>query len=136
MMATAGAAERHYPPEAACHFLYKEYGIKRTEGTLAKARCAGGDAPHFRRLGRHIYYAESDLRSWAEERLGTVYRTTSDPGHLVRRLGNRHDEASILGGQTHKYDDADLDQDAAFNPAQTDPDRGGTARLVMRRVQK
>jgi hypothetical protein len=81
MMATAAAAERHYPPEPACRFLFDNYGIKRTAGTLAKARCVGGNAPRYRRLGRQIYYAESDLRSWAENELATAYRTTSDPGH-------------------------------------------------------
>lgn len=71
-------AERHFRPVDACRFLLEEFGIKRAPGTLAKARCWGGDAPEFRRLGRAVYYAEADLRAWAERSLGTSFRNTSD----------------------------------------------------------
>ena len=124
MTATAAAAERHYRPEAACRFLLDKFGIKRTEGTFAKARSVGGDAPRFRRVGRNIYYAESDLRAWAEGKLGTAYRSTSDPGHLARLLGELDDQDRVLGGKT-QHDEADLDPDVAVEAAQLDPDHGG-----------
>lgn len=74
-------AEKHLRPNEACSFLQSEYNIQRAPATFAKARCVGGDAPKFRRLGRAIYYAETDLRAWAERMLGTAYRTTSEYEH-------------------------------------------------------
>lgn len=74
-------SEKHRRPEASVQFLKEEYGIETTVGTLAKARCTGGDTPPFRKVGRAIYYAESDLRAWAEKVLGPSFRNTSDlPG--------------------------------------------------------
>ena len=78
-------ADRHFRPNDACRFLQDEFGIRRSPGTLAKARCWGGDAPKFRRLGRSIYYAECDLKAWAERALGTTYRNTGDAGQPSTR---------------------------------------------------
>ena len=111
MTATAAAAERHYRPEAACRFLLDKFGIKRTQGTFAKARSVGGDAPRFRRVGRNIYYAESDLRAWAEGNLGTAYRSTADPGRLARH-GELVDQ-DCVHGESHQRGKAGLDQDVA-----------------------
>jgi hypothetical protein len=66
------------PPPAACSFLFNEYGVKRTPATLAKQRVRGGYTPPYRKLGRNVYYAVSDLRDWATGALNTCHRTTSD----------------------------------------------------------
>lgn len=73
--------KKHLRPREASQFLNDEFGIRRAASTLAKQRCWGGDAPNFRRIGRAIYYSESDLRTWAERALGTAYRNTSDSGY-------------------------------------------------------
>ncbi len=70
--------EKHFRPHEASQYLLQNFGIQRAVGTLAKGRCLGGNVPAFRRVGRAIYYAESDLRQWAEMALSTTYRTTSD----------------------------------------------------------
>jgi hypothetical protein len=124
MMVTAAAAEKHYAPEAACRFLHDKFGIKRTEGTFAKARSVGGDAPCFRRVGRNIYYAERDLRAWAEGRLGTAYRSTSDPGRLARLLGELADQDRVHG-ESHQRDKAGLGQDVAVEAAGIDASPDG-----------
>jgi hypothetical protein len=124
MTVTAAAAGRHYRPEAACRFLLDMFGIKRTEGTFAKARSIGGDAPPFRRVGRNIYYAESDLRAWAEGNLGTAYRSTSDPGHVAGLLGELDDQ-DRTHGENHQHDKADLGQDVAVDAARIDASPDG-----------
>ena len=66
------------PPPLACKFLLDEFGIKRTPATLAKQRVTGGNAPPYRKLGRSVFYALSDLSDWASRALNTPHRTTSD----------------------------------------------------------
>jgi hypothetical protein len=66
------------PPPLACKFLLDEFGIRRTPATLAKQRVIGGNAPPYRKLGRSVYYALSDLSDWATRALNTRHRTTSD----------------------------------------------------------
>jgi hypothetical protein len=73
-------ATQYLPPQDACEFLYKEYGIRRTPATLAKLRVVGGNAPPYRKLNRSIYYSSNDLRDWAEAGLNTRYHATSDRG--------------------------------------------------------
>lgn len=66
------------PPPAACALLFEEYGVKRTPATLAKQRVSGGNTPPYRKLGRNVYYAVSDLMDWATGALNARHRTTSD----------------------------------------------------------
>ncbi len=66
------------PPPLACKFLLDEFGIKRTPATLAKQRVLGGNAPPYRKLGRNVFYAISDLSDWATRSLNTRHRSTSD----------------------------------------------------------
>jgi Helix-turn-helix domain len=49
--------------------------------TLEKQRVIG-DGPRFRKFGRRVVYAITDLQAWADER---ACESTSDPQYPVRR---------------------------------------------------
>ncbi|GAB2468691.1 helix-turn-helix domain-containing protein [Comamonas humi] len=49
--------------------------LRLSPRTLEKQRVLGG-GPKFRKFGRRVMYAVTDLDAWAEER---SYETTSDP---------------------------------------------------------
>lgn len=54
--------------------------LKLSPRTLEKQRVIGG-GPRFRKFGRRVLYAMSDLEQWSAER---VCETTSDPNYPVR----------------------------------------------------
>jgi hypothetical protein len=51
--------------------------VKRTKQTLAKGRYRGTDTPPFRKLGRRVVYARSDVDSWLLESLSPAFHSTS-----------------------------------------------------------
>ena len=63
--------------------------LRLSPRTLEKQRVIGG-GPRFRKFGRRVMYAISDLEAWADAR---SYEMTSDPHyteqHAVRRPGER-----------------------------------------------
>ena len=62
-------------PDQAAVFLTSA-GFPTAKATLAKLRCVGR-GPTFRRFGRHILYAPSDLHAWASQRISTPLSNTS-----------------------------------------------------------
>lgn len=69
------------PKEAAAYLAQR--GLKTAESTLGKLRVIGG-GPRFHKWGRQPLYDETDLAEWAEQRLGTPRRSTSEV-HRVDR---------------------------------------------------
>ncbi|MHB0975249.1 MAG: helix-turn-helix transcriptional regulator [Thiobacillus sp.] len=63
--------------------------LRLSPRTLEKQRVIGG-GPRFRKFGRRVMYAISDLEAWADAR---SFEMTSDPHyteqHAVRRRGER-----------------------------------------------
>ena len=63
--------------------------LRLSPRTLEKPRVIGG-GPRFRKFGRRVMYAISDLEAWADAR---SFEMTSDPQyteqHAVRRPGSR-----------------------------------------------
>ena len=63
--------------------------LRLSPRTLEKQRVIGG-GPRFRKFGRRVMYAISDLEAWADAR---SFEMTSDPQyteqHAVRRPGER-----------------------------------------------
>ncbi len=63
--------------------------LRLSPRTLEKQRVIGG-GPRFRKFGRRVMYAISDLEAWADAR---SFEMTSDPQyteqHAVRRPGSR-----------------------------------------------
>lgn len=63
--------------------------LRLSPRTLEKQRVIGG-GPRFRKFGRRVMYAISDLEAWADAR---SFEMTSDPHyteqHAVRRPGER-----------------------------------------------
>ncbi len=57
--------------------------LRLSPRTLEKQRVQGG-GPQFRKFGRRVRYAISDLDAWADEH---SYSMTSDPEYLDRRAG-------------------------------------------------
>jgi len=62
-------------PDQAAVFLTSA-GFPTAKATLAKLRCVGR-GPTFRRFGRHILYAPSDLHAWASQKISTPLSNTS-----------------------------------------------------------
>lgn len=62
-------------PDQAAVFLTSA-GFPTAKATLAKLRCVGR-GPTFRRFGRHILYAPSDLHVWASQKISTPLSNTS-----------------------------------------------------------
>jgi len=57
--------------------------LRLSPRTLEKLRVLGG-GPRFRKFGRRVRYALTDLDAWAD---GRSYAMTSDPEYLDRRAG-------------------------------------------------
>nr|WP_241119826.1 helix-turn-helix domain-containing protein [Achromobacter xylosoxidans] len=57
--------------------------LRLSPRTLEKLRVQGG-GPRFRKFGRRVLYAVTDLEAWAD---GRSYGMTSDPEYLDRRAG-------------------------------------------------
>jgi hypothetical protein len=68
----------------AADFLTNEYGCATSKRTLEKLACSGG-GPTYRLFGRRVIYRKSDLIAWAESRMSTPRRHTSE-GHQNLRL--------------------------------------------------
>jgi hypothetical protein len=65
--------------DAAAEYLGSTHGIPIAKTTLAKLACLGG-GPSFQKMGRLVLYPVAELDRWAETKLSTVRRSTSDPG--------------------------------------------------------
>ena len=62
--------------------------LRLSPRTLEKQRVIGG-GPRFRKFGRRVMYAVSDLDAWADAR---SYGATCDPEYVERHAGDgRHD---------------------------------------------
>ncbi|MDA7417110.1 helix-turn-helix domain-containing protein [Xenophilus arseniciresistens] len=63
--------------------------LRLSPRTLEKHRVIGG-GPRFRKFGRRVMYARSDLKAWADER---SFEATCDPEYVelrgARRAGRR-----------------------------------------------
>jgi len=73
---TAKAAERYLTRRQAAAFLLDRY-CHGSPNTLARL-ATQGTGPVFRKVGRLVVYAESDLIAWAESKLGKRQKSTSD----------------------------------------------------------
>lgn len=61
--------------------------LRLSPRTLEKQRVIGG-GPRFRKFGRRVMYALTDLQAWADAR---SFETTFDPDYLQRNQGaTRH----------------------------------------------
>mgnify|MGYP006172494081 CR=1 FL=1 len=61
--------------------------LRLSPRTLEKQRVIGG-GPKFRKFGRRVMYAVSDLDAWADQR---SYEATSDPEYAERHAGDYRD---------------------------------------------
>ena len=61
--------------------------LRLSPRTLEKQRVLGG-GPKFRKFGRRVMYAVSDLDAWADAR---SYAATSDPEYAERHAGDYRD---------------------------------------------
>ncbi|HBO8762655.1 TPA: helix-turn-helix domain-containing protein [Pseudomonas aeruginosa] len=61
--------------------------LRLSPRTLEKQRVIGG-GPKFRKFGRRVMYAVSDLDAWADQR---NYEATSDPEYAERHAGDYRD---------------------------------------------
>ena len=61
--------------------------LRLSPRTLEKQRVIGG-GPKFRKFGRRVMYAVSDLDAWADAR---SYAATSDPEYAERHAGDYRD---------------------------------------------
>jgi hypothetical protein len=59
--------------------------LRLSPRTLEKQRVIGG-GPRFRKFGRRVMYAVTDLEAWADAR---SFEMTSDPEYAARRSGPR-----------------------------------------------
>ncbi|MBS7725105.1 helix-turn-helix domain-containing protein [Pseudomonas lalucatii] len=75
---------------APCYLTNNEAAafLRLSPRTLEKQRVIGG-GPRFRKFGRRVMYALTDLEAWAGER---SFETTFDPEYLDRHPGAQHDE--------------------------------------------
>jgi hypothetical protein len=62
-------------------------GIPIASPTLAKLACLGGGPP-FRKFGRAVLYEVADLNAWANQRMTSRRRSTSDPGETMSAVGD------------------------------------------------
>jgi len=60
--------------------------LRLSPRTLEKQRVIGG-GPKFRKFGRRVMYALTDLDAWADSR---SFETTSDPGYARSPEDDRH----------------------------------------------
>ena len=77
--AAANAAPRYLTNDEAAAFL------RLSPRTLEKQRVVGG-GPRFRKFGRRVMYALSDLEAWADAR---SFEATCDPEYAEHRAERR-----------------------------------------------
>lgn len=75
--------------DAAAEYLGSTHGIPIAKTTLAKLASIGG-GPSFQKMGRIVLYPVAELDRWAETKLSTVRRSTSDPGMPKPQTGAAH----------------------------------------------
>lgn len=63
----------------AAQFISDEFGIPTAPATLAKLASVGG-GPVFRHFGRRVVYERQALVDWANAKLSSPRRSTSDRG--------------------------------------------------------
>ncbi|KAG1313610.1 hypothetical protein G6F62_014060 [Rhizopus arrhizus] len=73
--------QRYLPNDDAAEYL------RLSPRTLEKQRVIGG-GPKFRKFGRRVMYAVSDLNAWADQRSDEA---TSDPEYAERHAGDYRD---------------------------------------------
>jgi hypothetical protein len=69
-------SEKFLRPNEAVEYLRERVGFGSYR-TLAKYRTIGG-GPMFRKIGRLVVYAPSDLDAWAASRMSAPMASTSD----------------------------------------------------------
>tara|TARA_R100001143_G_scaffold44956_1_gene40263 strand:- start:1037 stop:1387 length:351 start_codon:yes stop_codon:yes gene_type:complete len=62
--------------------------LRLSPRTLEKQRVIGG-GPRFRKFGRRVMYAQTDLQAWADAR---CFETTFDPEYLAHHQGGARDD--------------------------------------------
>lgn len=80
MTTIAGVRRMPSPARSACRYLTNVEAaefLSLSPRTLEKRRLYGG-GPRYRKFGRAVRYALTDLESWAEAR---AFVMTSDPGY-------------------------------------------------------
>lgn len=77
----AVAPARYLTNDEAAEFL------RLSPRTLEKQRVIGG-GPRFRKFGRRVMYAVTDLEAWADAR---SFEATSDPEYAERHAGDARD---------------------------------------------
>lgn len=82
----------------AAHYVETRYNFPCSPRWLAKLAVVGGGPP-FRKAGRTPLYDETDLDSWATQRLGTAQATTSD--HKRSKVT----DSSLMSSQRGTADD-------------------------------
>ena len=80
-VATPAQPQRYLTNDEAADYL------RLSPRTLEKQRVIGG-GPKFRKFGRRVMYAVSDLDAWADAR---SYEATSDPEYAERHAGDYRD---------------------------------------------
>ena len=78
---TSAQPQRYLTNDEAADYL------RLSPRTLEKQRVIGG-GPKFRKFGRRVMYAVSDLDAWADAR---SYAATSDPEYAERHAGDYRD---------------------------------------------
>ena len=73
------------PPQSARYLTNDEAAtfLRLSPRTLEKQRVIGG-GPRFRKFGRRVMYAVSDLDAWADAR---TFEATFDPEYAAHRAG-------------------------------------------------
>jgi hypothetical protein len=73
------------PPQSARYLTNDEAAVflRLSPRTLEKHRVIGG-GPRFRKFGRRVMYAVSDLDAWADAR---TFEATFDPEYAAHRAG-------------------------------------------------
>ena len=77
--ASAQAAAKPQPPRYLTNDEAADY-LRLSPRTLEKQRVIGG-GPRFRKFGRRVMYAVTDLDTWADQR---SFEATSDPEYAER----------------------------------------------------
>jgi hypothetical protein len=62
----------------AARYVVENYGIPCAARTLAKLACISSEGPPFRLAGRFPLYPTSGLDSWAQAKIGSLVRSTSE----------------------------------------------------------
>lgn len=90
LRSSAAPAAKQQPAQPSRYLTNDEAAeyLRLSPRTLEKQRVIGG-GPRFRKFGRRVMYAMSDLDAWADAR---SFEATSDPKYAEHHAGdNRHD---------------------------------------------